>query len=147
MNVSAPSGSRVLQMGIRKGSCVEAISPTGLYNVVTNDFTGGGGDGYTDLGAATVLLKTGSPLSDVVQQYITTFSPVSPSLDGRLVVLNGTTPYTPQPTCAPPPPASPPPPPPPTYTFNIAHYNDIHGRVRPSDSGFVDCTGSTGEAN
>ncbi len=42
------------------------------YAVVTNDFSGGGGDTYYAFAAATANFDTGIPLDEVVMEYITT---------------------------------------------------------------------------
>ena len=61
------------------------ILPTDTIRIVTNDFMATGGDGYTALTKGTDFKYPGDLLLDVVIEYIKTFSPVAPVVDGRVI--------------------------------------------------------------
>jgi 2',3'-cyclic-nucleotide 2'-phosphodiesterase (5'-nucleotidase family) len=61
------------------------ILPADTIVIVTNDFMATGGDGYTVLKNGTDIKYPGDLLLDVVIEYIKTFSPVAPVVDGRVV--------------------------------------------------------------
>jgi 2',3'-cyclic-nucleotide 2'-phosphodiesterase (5'-nucleotidase family) len=61
------------------------ILPTDTITIVTNDFMATGGDGYTVLKNGTNIKYPGDLLLDVAIEYVKTFSPVAPMVDGRVV--------------------------------------------------------------
>jgi 2',3'-cyclic-nucleotide 2'-phosphodiesterase (5'-nucleotidase family) len=61
------------------------VGPGDTVRVVTNDFMFTGGDGYTVLTGGTDVLQPGDALLDVAIEYITANSPVSRSVEGRIV--------------------------------------------------------------
>jgi 5'-nucleotidase/UDP-sugar diphosphatase len=69
------------------------VDPDRTYRFATNDFTLGGGDGYTVLTNATEAFSTSTLLSDAVIEYIrhvqSVSGPIVPSTDGRMVVVGG----------------------------------------------------------
>ena len=69
------------------------VDPNRTYRFVTNDFTLGGGDGYTVLTNATETFSTSTLLSDAIIEYIrhvqSVSGPIVPSTDGRMTVVGG----------------------------------------------------------
>jgi len=61
------------------------IGPTDSVRIVTNDFMYTGGDGYTVFAMGTNVVHTGEPLLDIVVEHIQASSPVSATVDGRIV--------------------------------------------------------------
>jgi 2',3'-cyclic-nucleotide 2'-phosphodiesterase (5'-nucleotidase family) len=94
-DISAPAGSRVLS-AVRQaadGSCTGA--PVGLtaastYTIAENDFMATGGDGYPNVYARGT---TQNLMDQVLADYITANTPVSPAIQGRIVCTdsNGAT--------------------------------------------------------
>jgi len=83
-----PINSRVISVEVRNpvDSTWQPISPTARYKVVTNNFVRQGGDFYTmfrDL--AINPYDFGPALDEAVIEYLQQFSPVSPTLEGRLI--------------------------------------------------------------
>jgi 5'-nucleotidase/UDP-sugar diphosphatase len=69
------------------------VDPNKLYRFCTNDYLLGGGDGYVALTRSENPFNTSLLLSYVVVEYIRAQGGViSPTLDGRLTVIGGTTP-------------------------------------------------------
>ena len=54
------------------------------YKLVTNDFMGAGGDGYTMFGDATILAEYGL-LSEVLADYIRAAGEIDPAVEGRII--------------------------------------------------------------
>jgi 2',3'-cyclic-nucleotide 2'-phosphodiesterase (5'-nucleotidase family) len=84
-DVSAPAGSRVTSI-VRQaadGSCTGGpVDPAGSYSVASNDFMLKGGDGYPDVySRATTRNIMDQDLAD----YVSANSPISPSIQGRIV--------------------------------------------------------------
>jgi 2',3'-cyclic-nucleotide 2'-phosphodiesterase (5'-nucleotidase family) len=70
------------------------VGPSDTVRIVTNDFMQSGGDGYTILTKGTDIKYTGDLLLDVAISYIKQFSPVGPTVDGRLLFdSTNTSPY------------------------------------------------------
>jgi len=78
-----PAGSRVVNVWVGGTPLVD----TAVYRVATNDFMAAGGDGYTVLTQGTNYVSTGTTLMDYMIDYLKAFSPVSPTVEGRIVVL------------------------------------------------------------
>ncbi len=79
-----PAGSRVVNVWVGDTPLVE----TAVYRVATNDFLAAGGDGYTVLTLGTNFVDTGIYLMDYMVEYLKEFSPVSPAVEGRIVVVS-----------------------------------------------------------
>ena len=86
-DIAAAEGSRILS-AVRQagdGTCTGAAVDFGAgstYTLAENDFMSSGGDGYPDdIGSA----ATREPLDQVAADYITANSPISPSIQGRIV--------------------------------------------------------------
>jgi 2',3'-cyclic-nucleotide 2'-phosphodiesterase/3'-nucleotidase len=64
----------------------EEIDPEGTYELATNDFVAGGGDGYEMFADATRLLPSneGALLSDLVATTIEAEGTISPTTEGRI---------------------------------------------------------------
>ncbi len=60
------------------------ILPTDVVTIVTNDFMYYGGDGYTVFSQGTNVKATGDLMLDTAISNVTAFSPVGPTVDGRL---------------------------------------------------------------
>ena len=78
-----PVGSRIVDVLVGGTPLVE----TAVYRVVTNDFLAAGGDGYTVLMQGTNFVDTGTYLMDYMVEYLKEFSPVTPTVEGRIVVV------------------------------------------------------------
>jgi 2',3'-cyclic-nucleotide 2'-phosphodiesterase (5'-nucleotidase family) len=92
-DIASPAGSRVTSI-VRQaadGSCTgAAVLPVGTYTLASNDFMAAGGDGYPN-----VLFKstTRNIMDADVADYVAANSPISPSIQGRIVCAdsNGAT--------------------------------------------------------
>jgi len=78
-----PAGSRVVDVWV--GGV--PLDETAVYRVATNDFLAAGGDGYTVFMEGTNFVNTGVYLMDYMVDYLKEFSPVSPAVEGRIVVV------------------------------------------------------------
>jgi 2',3'-cyclic-nucleotide 2'-phosphodiesterase (5'-nucleotidase family) len=90
--ITAPAGNRVTSI-VRQaadGTCtVTVINPLADYSLAINDFMAAGGDGYPNV----AFKSTSRNLMDAdVADYISASSPISPSIQGRIVCTdaNGT---------------------------------------------------------
>ncbi|WP_129629608.1 bifunctional metallophosphatase/5'-nucleotidase [Candidatus Oscillochloris fontis] len=100
-NPALPVGSRVTSVTYAGAP----MDSNAYFRVVTNDFMLGGGDGYTTFAQGSNQLNTGLILADVVQEYISTNSPINAIAEGRISV--GLAVGSPAPNVTPtPPPAS-----------------------------------------
>jgi len=94
-DIASPAGSRVTG-AVRQavnGSCTGAavdLTAGSSYFIAENDFMALGGDGYPNIYGSSV---TQAPLDSVVTAYVGGHSPLSPSLQGRIVCTdsNGAT--------------------------------------------------------
>ena len=64
----------------------EPIDLEANYKLVTNDFMGAGGDGYTMFEGATILAEYGL-LSEVLADYIRAEGEIAPAVEGRITVV------------------------------------------------------------
>ncbi|MGE5223288.1 MAG: 5'-nucleotidase C-terminal domain-containing protein, partial [Omnitrophica WOR_2 bacterium] len=86
-DISAPAGSRVLS-AVRQaadGSCTGAavdLTAASTYKIAENDFMATGGDGYPNIYATGT---TQDIMDQVLANYITANTPLSPALQGRVV--------------------------------------------------------------
>jgi 2',3'-cyclic-nucleotide 2'-phosphodiesterase (5'-nucleotidase family) len=86
-DIAAPAGSRVTSV-VRQaadGSCTGApvdLTAASSYTIAENDFMATGGDGYPNV---YVRGTTQNIMDQVLADYITTNTPVSPAIQGRIV--------------------------------------------------------------
>jgi 2',3'-cyclic-nucleotide 2'-phosphodiesterase (5'-nucleotidase family) len=86
-DISAPAGARVVA-AVRQaldGSCTGAavdLTAASSYSLATNDFMAAGGDGYPALPGDAV---TREMMDQVLADHVTATSPVTPSIQGRIV--------------------------------------------------------------
>jgi 2',3'-cyclic-nucleotide 2'-phosphodiesterase (5'-nucleotidase family) len=86
-DVAAPAGSRVTSVvrQAAEGSCTGAavdLTAASTYAVATNDFMATGGDGYPNVFGRSV---TRDIMDQVLADYVTSASPLNPSIQGRIV--------------------------------------------------------------
>jgi 2',3'-cyclic-nucleotide 2'-phosphodiesterase (5'-nucleotidase family) len=94
-DIAAAAGSRVTG-AVRQaldGSCTGAavdLTAASTYVISTNDFTASGGDGYPNFAPRMVTREI---MDQVLADYVTANSPVSPTIQGRIVCTdsNGAT--------------------------------------------------------
>jgi len=81
-----PAGSRITAAEVWNGAAYEAIVPTTVYKVVTNNFTRNGGDGYVMFRDNAINpYDFGPDLAATLAEYFETFSPVTPLIQGRII--------------------------------------------------------------
>jgi 2',3'-cyclic-nucleotide 2'-phosphodiesterase (5'-nucleotidase family)/predicted AlkP superfamily phosphohydrolase/phosphomutase len=86
-DISAPAGSRVTG-AVRQaadGSCTGApidLTAASTYKIAENDFMASGGDGYP---VFTSRATTQDIMDQVLADYITAHSPISPAIQGRII--------------------------------------------------------------
>jgi 2',3'-cyclic-nucleotide 2'-phosphodiesterase (5'-nucleotidase family) len=86
-DISLPAGSRVLS-AVRQatdGSCTGApvdLTSASTYTIAENDFMALGGDGYPNIYSRGT---TQNIMDQVLADYITTNTPISPAIQGRIV--------------------------------------------------------------
>jgi len=84
-DISAPVGARVTSI-VRQaldGSCTgPAIDPSATYTLAINDFMAAGGDGYPNVLAR---VTTRNLMASDVEAFAAASSPLSPSIQGRIV--------------------------------------------------------------
>ncbi|MCS7324242.1 MAG: 5'-nucleotidase C-terminal domain-containing protein [Thermoflexales bacterium] len=89
-DIYRPVGSRVISVEVfnPNTNSFEPLSRTARYRMVTNNFVRQGGDGYTVLrDFAIAPYDFGPALDQAVIDYIQQFSPITPTLDGRIQYL------------------------------------------------------------
>jgi 2',3'-cyclic-nucleotide 2'-phosphodiesterase (5'-nucleotidase family) len=94
-DIAAPAGSRVTG-AVRQaldGSCTGVpmdLTASSTYSLVENDFMASGGDGYPVLIGRAI---TRDMIDQVLADYITAGTPISPAIQGRIVcTTSGPTP-------------------------------------------------------
>jgi 5'-nucleotidase len=82
-------GSRIVSVEVLgDDGTYTAIDPEATYSVVSNDFMRGGGDGYELFATnATNAYDFGRPLDQALADYIAANSPISPGIDGRIIIV------------------------------------------------------------
>jgi 2',3'-cyclic-nucleotide 2'-phosphodiesterase (5'-nucleotidase family) len=86
-DISAPVGSRVTG-AVRQaadGTCTGApvdLTAASTYTIAENDFMANGGDGYPNFASRMVTREI---MDQVLADYVTASSPLSPSIQGRIV--------------------------------------------------------------
>ncbi|MCY4465584.1 MAG: 5'-nucleotidase C-terminal domain-containing protein [Chloroflexi bacterium] len=79
------AGSRIVSAEVMSAGEYSALDPDAVYRVATNDYMRGGGDGYAILETnAMNAYDQGSPLDQVVADYIAANSPLHVELQGRI---------------------------------------------------------------
>jgi 2',3'-cyclic-nucleotide 2'-phosphodiesterase (5'-nucleotidase family) len=86
-DIQAPVGSRVVSVAYQAadGTCTGGpvdLTPASTYTIAENDFMATGGDGYPNVYARGT---TQGIMDQVLADYITGATPVSPSIQGRIV--------------------------------------------------------------
>jgi 2',3'-cyclic-nucleotide 2'-phosphodiesterase (5'-nucleotidase family) len=88
-DISAPVGSRVLDDSVVRqaadGSCTGApvdLTATSTYSIAENDYMASGGDGYPNVYSRGT---TQNLMDQVVADYISASTPISPAIQGRIV--------------------------------------------------------------
>ena len=78
-------GSRIVSAEVMQDGEFVAIDPAAVYTVASNDYMRGGGDGFSVLeDNAMNAYDQGSPLDQVVADYIAANSPISAEIEGRI---------------------------------------------------------------
>jgi 2',3'-cyclic-nucleotide 2'-phosphodiesterase (5'-nucleotidase family) len=88
-DITAPTGSRVVNAvrQVADGSCTGdpvSFSSSDWYWIAENDFMATGGDGYTNFYSQGRVI-TLDYMDEVLAGHITTYTPVSPAIQGRIV--------------------------------------------------------------
>ena len=79
------AGSRIVSAEVMSDGEYSALDAEAVYRVATNDFMRGGGDGYAILETNAINpYDQGSPLDQVVADYIAANSPLHVELQGRI---------------------------------------------------------------
>lgn len=81
-----PAGSRITSVEIENADgSYSPIDLDAVYQIVSNDFMRQGGDGY-DMFANNAIdaYDAGAVLADALAEYIGTYSPVNPAVEGRI---------------------------------------------------------------
>jgi 5'-nucleotidase len=88
------AGSRVSDVEVLNAAGeYEPIDPEAVYSVASNDFMRQGGDGYTMFAENAIdPYDFGTPLDQVLAQYMTANTPLAPAQEGRITVVNATLP-------------------------------------------------------
>ena len=93
-DIDAAAGSRVTGAVLQMvdGSCTGAavdLTVGSIYSVSSNDFMASGGDGYPDFSAR---MTTRELMDQVLSEYITANSPITPVIQGRISCVGGSCP-------------------------------------------------------
>jgi 2',3'-cyclic-nucleotide 2'-phosphodiesterase (5'-nucleotidase family) len=84
-DISAPVGSRVTGAVRQDGSCTGTpvdLTSASTYTIAENDFMANGGDGYPNFASRMVTREI---MDQVLADYVAANSPISPSIQGRIV--------------------------------------------------------------
>jgi 5'-nucleotidase / UDP-sugar diphosphatase len=85
INAGQPSGNRVSNIEVWNGTGWDALDLNAIYKVVTNDFMRKGGDNYLMFRDFAINpYDFGPALDEALADYFTTFSPVTPVIEGRV---------------------------------------------------------------
>jgi 5'-nucleotidase len=79
-----PAGSRVSEVMVRSGEAWGPIDLGAEYNLVSNNYVRGGGDGFKMFVGAKNPYDFGPDLADVTAEYLAANQPYTPYLDGRI---------------------------------------------------------------
>lgn len=84
-DASQEAGSRIVSAEVLQDGAYQALDMDAVYRVATNDYMRGGGDGYAILESNAINpYDLGSPLDQVVADYIAANSPLQAELQGRI---------------------------------------------------------------
>lgn len=88
-NPTRPAGSRIDTVEILSADGMYTLlNPDTIYTVATNDFIRQGGDNFAVLDSNAIdPFDFGAVISDILSNYITSNSPVSPEIEGRITRL------------------------------------------------------------
>ncbi len=87
-DASKPVNSRITRVEVWNGEAYEPLNPDAIYNIVTNDFMGRGGDNYGMFSEHAIdLYNTSLGLDAAVAEYIEASSPVTPAIEGRVEII------------------------------------------------------------
>ena len=79
------AGSRIVSAEVMQDGEYAAIDPDAVYYVASNDYMRAGGDAYSMLAENAINpYDQGSPLDQVVAEFITANSPISAEIEGRI---------------------------------------------------------------
>ncbi len=83
---AAEPGSRIVSVEVEgEDGSYAPLDEATVYTVVTNDFMRRGGDGYTVLAENAINpYDFGTPMDQVVADYIVAFAPINPQVEGRI---------------------------------------------------------------
>ena len=80
------AGSRIVSAEVMQDGAFVPLDGEAMYYVAANDYMRAGGDGYAVLDTNAVNpYDLGSPLDQVVAEYIAAMSPINVELDGRIM--------------------------------------------------------------
>jgi 5'-nucleotidase/UDP-sugar diphosphatase len=80
----APNEGRIQEVMVADGDNFVAIDPAKMYNLVSNNYVRGGGDGYKMFRSAANAYDFGPDVADVLAEYMAAQGPVAPYTDGRI---------------------------------------------------------------
>jgi 2',3'-cyclic-nucleotide 2'-phosphodiesterase (5'-nucleotidase family) len=83
-DANAEAGSRIVSVDVKTPGGYSPIEPSTVYRVVINDFMYRGGDGYTVFQEGTDFINLDFIGYDVLAEYISDHSPLSPQIKGRI---------------------------------------------------------------
>lgn len=83
-DAAQPAGNRVSDVMVRAGDAWAPIDPAAEYNLVSNNYVRGGGDGFRMFVNAKNAYDFGPDLADVTAEFIAKNQPYTPYLDGRI---------------------------------------------------------------
>jgi lantibiotic leader peptide-processing serine protease len=87
INASQPIGSRISDILVWNGTDWDPLDMNAMYKAVTNDFMRRGGDSYTMFRDFAVNPYDFGPLLDeALAEYFGMFSPVTPVIEGRVII-------------------------------------------------------------
>ncbi|MGD2146044.1 MAG: 5'-nucleotidase C-terminal domain-containing protein, partial [Anaerolineae bacterium] len=101
---SLPAGSRIVSVDVKQADgTYEPLDLEEVYKLTSNNYMRNGGDGYSMFAENAIdPYDAGAVLADAVADYIAAYSPVSPTVEGRITKLD--------------------------VLVTILHTNDLHGR-------------------
>ncbi len=89
-DLSQPVFSRIVSVEMLgpDGTSYEPLDPNALYTIATNDFMRKGGDGYQVFADRGIdAIDTTVFFDDVFESYVREHSPISPTLEGRITLV------------------------------------------------------------
>lgn len=86
--LAKPAGERISEVMVGSGDTWAPIDESASYNVVTNNYLRGGGDGYGTLAEGENPYDFGPPLEQVLADYLAKLGgEYTPYIDGRITVI------------------------------------------------------------